>query len=267
VRGLAVLGNLSLDRIDGGPPTPGGGPFHCARMLRAIGRPAVVLAGCAAADRERLLPALARLGIPVVWHETPTTARFAIDYEGDARRMAVEELGGAWAPDIAGNDALAGTAWLHVAPLARSDFPPETLAALARGRRLSLDGQGLVRPSRTGPLELDPGLDPELLQHVSILKLAEEEALALLGETSEQALRTLDVPEVVVTLGPRGSIVLADGLAEHVPTRPVLDRDPTGAGDAFAVAYLLARSAGSEPPAAARWASSAVAGLLSGSLR
>jgi len=236
-------------------------------MLRALDRPATLLAGCAAADKPALLPGLARLGIPVVWQETPTTARFAIDYDGDGRRMVVEELGGAWPPAVAQTPAIAASSWLHVAPLARSDFPPATLAALASRRRLSLDGQGLVRPGRTGRLELDPDYEPELLRHVSILKLAEEEALALLGETGEQALRTLGVPEVVVTLGPRGSIVFADGLAEHVGTRAIRDRDPTGAGDAFAVAYLVARAAGSQPTAAARWASGAVAGLLDGKLR
>src|SRR5205823_623776 len=67
-----------------------------------------------------------------------------------------------------------------------------------KGRRLSFDGQGLVRPPRTGPLELDADYDPELLRHVSILKLAEEEA-AVLGDLS-----ALDVPEIVVTHGTRG---------------------------------------------------------------
>src|SRR5207302_10574848 len=140
--------------------------------------------------------------------------------------------------------------------------------ALARGRRLSLDGQGLVRPPRTGLLELDDDFDPEVLRHVSILKLAEEEANVLVGEPTERALRSLGVAEVIVTLGARGSIVFAEGLAEHVPTRPAAPgRDPTGAGDAFAAAYLVARAGSLTPPASARWASGVVAGLLSESLR
>jgi sugar/nucleoside kinase (ribokinase family) len=266
VRPVAVLGNLSLDRIGGATPTPGGGPFHCARMLRVLNRPALVVARCAAADRPLLLPPLIRLGVPVLWRDAPATAQFTIDYDGDERRMVVTTLGEPWtAADIAFAE-LRDVRWLHVAPLARSDFPPETIAALARGRRVSLDGQSLVRPARTGPLELDADYDPELLRSVSILKLAEEEALALVGDTSEQALRTLGVAEVVVTLGSRGSIVLADGLAEHVPVSAVPEANPTGAGDAFAAAYLVARVGGMQPPAAARWASGAVAGLLSGRL-
>ena len=115
---------------------------------------------------------------------------------------------------------LAGARWVHAGALARSDFPAETMAELARGRRVSLDGQGLVRPARTGPLELDADFDPEVLRHVTILKLAEEEAEALLGgEPTEDALRELGVPEVLVTFGSLGSLVLANGQLERVDAR------------------------------------------------
>jgi sugar/nucleoside kinase (ribokinase family) len=268
MRAVAVLGHLAIDRIEGSEPQPGGGPFHAARMLRVLQRPALLLVSSAAADKPLLLPPLVRLGIPVTWRESSATACFAMEYDGDRRRMIMDEIGDPWRPeDIAASRVLDDVGWAHVAPLARSDFPPETLAALARGRRLSLDGQGLVRPARKGPLELDADYDPAVLEHVSILKLAEEEAVALVGETGEQALRTLGVPEVIVTLGSRGSIVLADGLAEHVPARGIPTPDPTGAGDAFSAAYLVGRSNRLDPTAAARWASAAVAGLLSGRLR
>ncbi len=265
MRAVAVLGNLSLDRIDGGELRPGGGPFHAARALRSLNRPAIIVAAGAAADKALMLPPLVALGIPVLWRETATTARFSIEYDGDERRMVAEELGGPWRPQDLPEQALATVKWLHVAPLAGSDFPPETLAALARsGRRISFDGQGLVRPARTGPLELQADFDPELLRHVSILKLAEDEARVLVGEPTEQALRELGVAEIVVTLGSRGSIVFADGLAEHVPTNALTGPDPTGAGDAFAASYLVARAGGLSPTAAARYASGVVAGLLSG---
>jgi sugar/nucleoside kinase (ribokinase family) len=152
--------------------------------------------------------------------------------------------------------------------LARSDFPAATLAALARGRRVSFDGQGLVRPDRTGPLELDAAYDPEILRHVSVLKLAEEAARVLVGEPDGEALRSLGVPEVVVTLGSQGSLVLAEGRLERVAARPVDGEvDPTGAGDAFAAAYLVSRASGHAPAAAARRATAVVAGLLDGRLR
>jgi sugar/nucleoside kinase (ribokinase family) len=260
VRPLAVVGNLSLDRVDGGEPRPGGAPFHAARALRVLGRPALVAVKAADADRRRVLPPLVRLGLPVLWRAGASTATFAFSYHGDRRAMLVEELGPSWTvEDLRG---LERVEWVHVGALARSDFPAATLAALAHGRRkLALDGQGLVRPERPGPLVLDANYDPEVLRHVSVLKLAEDEAVTLVGEPTEEALRSLGVPEVVVTLGSRGSLVLADGTLQPVPARPV-DADPTGAGDAFLSAYLVSRAAGYAPVASARRATAVVAGLL-----
>lgn len=261
MRPLAVVGNLSRDLVDGGPPRAGGAPFHAARALRVLGRPALVGAKCADSDRDSLLTPLVRLGLPVLWRGGASTATFSFRYEGDRRLMEVKALGDPWT--IADLHGLERADWVHVGALARSDFPAETLAALARERRLSFDGQGLVRPARTGPLELDADYDPEVLRHVSILKLAEEEAQTLVGEPDEDALRSLGVPEVVVTLGSEGSLVLADGKLERVPARPVGGEiDPTGAGDAFAVVYLASRSTGHAPAAAARRATALVAGLL-----
>ena len=94
--------------------------------------------------------------------------------------------------------------WLHVGPVLRSDFPAETLAELAAGRRLSYDGQGLVRRPEPGPLAARRRLRPALLEHVSILKLAEEEAIAAAGSLEPAALAALGPREVLVTFGSRG---------------------------------------------------------------
>src|SRR5690242_21266651 len=134
--------------------------------------------------------------------------------------MTVDGIGDSWTPQDL--ERLGDVDWVHVGALAQSDFPPETLAALAEGRRRVLfDGQGLVRPPRTGPLELHGDYDPEVLRHVHVLKLAEEEAQVLIGEPDEAALRALGVPEIIVTLGSQGSLVYANGRLERVPAQPV----------------------------------------------
>ena len=262
---LAVLGNLTRDLAgDDRRPRPGGGPFHAARALRELGRDAVVLAKCAVADRPMLLPPLLALGVRTVWRGGESTATFRLRYSGDRRELDVLALDDSWGEhEVTGwiAEAVVGARWLHVAPLARSDFPPETLERLARGRRLSLDGQGLVRPARKGPLELDAHYDPAVLAGVAFLKLADDEAEVLLGEVSEESLRSLGVPEVAVTHGSRGATLLADGRVEHVATRPV-DGDPTGAGDAFCASYVAERAAGRPPLAAARRAASLVAAVI-----
>ncbi len=258
---LALVGNLSRDVVDGGPPRIGGGAFYAARALRAFGARASVLTRCSAADRAAFLPRIAAVGLPVRVLEGAATASFSFRYDGDQRIMQVDELGDPWRPeDVA---SVAPGAWVHVAPLLRSDFPAETLAALAHGRRLSLDGQGLVRSGTTGPLRLDSEFDPALLEHVSILKLADEEAEVLLGQVDEASVATLGVSEVIVTYGSRGSCVYAEGRAEEVGTLPVA-RDPTGSGDSFAAAYLAGRAAGHAPVPAARRATALVGALLAG---
>ena len=265
MRPLAVVGNLSLDRVDGGQPRAGGAPFHAARALRVLGRPALVAVKGADADRRLLLPPLVRLGLPVLWRGGETTAAFSFSYSGNVRSMIVDALGPVWSPaDLRG---LERADWVHVGALARSDFPPETLSALARDRRLSFEGQGLVRPARTGPLVLDADYDPDVLRHVSVLKLAEEEALTLVGGLDREALASLGVPEVLVTFGSEGALVLADGRLERVRAQAIgSEVDPTGAGDAFIAAYLVSRSSGYAPVPAARRASTIVADLLRGRL-
>jgi sugar/nucleoside kinase (ribokinase family) len=260
---VAVIGSLSLDSVDGDAPRIGGCPFYSARALRVLGTPAVIVTKCAAPDRQLLLPPLIRLGVPVVWQDSSASAAFSFRYENERRMMTVEAIADPWLPDEAVSH-LGSARWVHVAPLSRSDFPAETLAALARGRHVSLDGQGLARVPQIGPLTLDGDYDPEVLRWVSILKLSEDEAELLVDGYDERALARLGVKEVVVTLGSRGCIVFADGVAELVRSHAVPARDPTGAGDAFATAYLAARSGGAAPTAAARRAAALVTDMLSG---
>ena len=267
MRPVAVVGNLAIDFVEGAPERVGGGAFHCGRALRLLHTPARLVTKCAAADRARLLPPVAALGLPVSSQGGESTVAFGMTYDGDVRTMEVLTLGDPWTPEEARGwvgEALARVEWLHVAPLLRSDFPAETLRELARGRRLSYDGQGLVRPARTGPLVLDRDFDPELLRYISVLKLADDEAETLFGgEPSESDLQALGVPEVIVTQGSRGALVFSGGRTTHIPAQPLSGNvDPTGAGDAFSAAYLSARNGGHAPVPAARRAGALVAGLI-----
>jgi sugar/nucleoside kinase (ribokinase family) len=250
---IALLGNLSRDLVPGGGAKAGGGPFHGARALQRIRVPARIVARCAASDRLALLPSLVRLGTPVRYVPGEQTAAFSFTYDGDRRTMTIEGLGDTWLPadlpDVRGR-------WVHVAPLARNEWPAETLAALARRHRVSYDGQGLVRRAEVGPLQLDADYDPEILRHIWVLKLAEEEAEVVGDPTA------LGVREVLVTHGSRGSTIYCGGTKEYVPARAI-PRDPTGAGDAFVTAYIVARNAGFAPVGAARRATAVVASLLS----
>ena len=244
----------------------GGPPWYAARALRVMQQEAMVVAKCGESERRSYLRRLAALGLPVSLAAAGETTSFSFRYDAHGNReMRVETIGEPWSEGDEPERALRRVEWVHVAPLLRDDFPPETLERLARRRRLLLDGHGLVRTRRVGPLTLDAGFDLALLRHVSILKLAEEEARAILGGADLEELRELGVPEVVVTFGAGGSLVLTRDAAVRVKARPARG-DPTGAGDAFSVAYLSARAGGHRPISAARRASALVTALLSNRL-
>jgi fructoselysine 6-kinase len=257
VRGIAVIGNLSRDTINGGRPRVGGAPYHAARALRLLGGSSRIVARCAEADRRALVGPLATLGVPYTWLPAPSTASFEIRYSGEEREMVIGDAGAPWSPADA--RAVGRAEWVHVGGLTQADFPPQVLARLARDRRVALDGQALVRAAVTGPLVLDPAFDPAVLEHVTALKLNEEEVAALGGEDS---VSQLGVPELLLTHGSTGALVIARGTREHIPVRRIETADPTGAGDAFLAGYVWARASGHRPASAARHAATTAARVL-----
>jgi sugar/nucleoside kinase (ribokinase family) len=230
--------------------------------LARLGAAATATASCAEADRALLLPGLEAAGLQTSWLPSTVTTGFSFHYQGDERVMTVDAVGDPWSPARAVT-ATAGASHVHVGALLRTDFPPATLAALAEsGAAILIDAQGLVRRAEPGPLRED-GEIGDALRHVTILKLDEGEATALAGGTDVLALRALGVPEVVLTLGSRGSLVVTATSNDFVAATPVTAPvDPTGAGDSFAAAYLWFRADQCPPPEAAEHASRFVATLL-----
>jgi len=265
VASLAVIGHLSRDVVAGAAPRIGGGPWYAGRALRLLGDDAVLFAKCGDSDRAQWQRSLAAIGLPASLSTGGETTAFSFSYDAaGTRTMNVDVVGEPWGLDEPPAGLLRRVESVHVAPLLRSDFDAAALERLGSGRRLLLDAQGLVRVPKTGPLTLDADFDPDVLRHVSILKVSEREADVLTGGNRD-ALADLGVPEVVLTLGIRGSVVIVHGRAEEIPARPVDDAvDPTGSGDAFSAAYLSARTGGHAPASAARRATALVAALLLG---
>jgi sugar/nucleoside kinase (ribokinase family) len=259
---IAVLGHLTRDVVAGGDPRPGGGVFWSTRALARLGADASVHASCSARDRDALVPPLEAFGLPVTWHESSTTTEYHFHYEGDRRIMWQEAVGDPWSVERS-VEAAGDARWVNVCALTRTDFPPPTLAALARdGRQLLVDAQGLVRTARLGPLQRDEHIG-DVLGHIEVLKLNDDEARVLVGDAEPESLRALGVPEVVLTLGSRGAWVVTPDLMEHVPSVPVEGEvDPTGAGDTYSVTYVVQRAAGAEPVEAARAAAATVSAFL-----
>jgi len=247
----AIVGNLVLDVVAGAPERPGGMVWYCARALSEIEPDADVVLVCrsAAEDRDAVVPGLDAFGFPVHWQPAPTTTRFSFHYEGDKRIMELDALAEPWTPaDVEGwvGNVIGDATWVIVGALTRADFPLETMAALtARGHKLAVDAQGLVRHGKVGPLVSTGDIDRAVLGHITALKLNDEEAELLCGGTNEAALRSLGIPEVVLTLGSEGALIISGDVTTRVDAVPVEGPvDPTGAGDSFLLSYGAARERG-----------------------
>jgi sugar/nucleoside kinase (ribokinase family) len=264
--GLAIVGTTTRDLVDSGPARIGGAPYYAARALRAAGETAMIITRC---TEEELIAPIRDLGLPVAWHRTTRAATFALRYESGERQVSIVSLSEPWSLDDARrleHGALDRIGLVHLGALWRGEFPAEVAAELRAGRRLSLDGQCLVRPGRVGVVARAGKLDPALLAHVDVLHLAGDEALALGLSLDSASLARLGVSEVIVTLGEKGCALFVDGELLRVDATPVPDADPTGAGDGFMAVYLAARCRGLAPPVAAELATHAMHDLLAGAL-
>ncbi len=261
--GLTVVGNLAVDRVDGGPPSAGGCPAFALTALARLGAGGEVLTRRAPGDAPLFSGLRSPAGVGLTVLDASRTSGFELDYSGEQRTMRVTAIGDSWSAEQL---AAASTAWVHAAPLLRGEFP---LAALLRlstgGRRVSFDGQGLVRLAQLGPLRLDDHFDPGLLAALSVLKLADEEAavVARRGRFGLEDAQRLGVPEILVTFGSAGADLYCEGRRVRVtPSRRVAAVQSTGAGDMFAVTYAAARAGGVEPQRAAQAACELVADVL-----
>jgi sugar/nucleoside kinase (ribokinase family) len=270
VNGVTVLGNLAVDVINGAPPSPGGCASFAGVALAAADVPGRIVAMAAERDHALFDPLAEQLGELLRILPADRTSSFRLDYvDVDHRRMSVDAVGPVWgAAEVEAADP--DTTWLHLAPLLRTDFPAHTLAQLAaRGHRIVYDGQGLVRADQVGPLVVDRHFAPEMLSHLAVLKLAEDEAVIVAdGEFDASIAARLGVPEILVTFGSEGCDVYLDGSVVRVPAAWRVDGvQTTGAGDMFTASYALHRSAGIDPEGAVERASALVARELERRLR
>jgi len=149
---------------------------------------------------------------------------------------------GAFEPGI-----LEGAAFLHLTGITGAlsaecaEFLPwAAKAAHDAGVRVSYDVN--YRSRLWGP-SVARAATEALLPLVDVLFVGDEEATALWGWDGDKALDRLSSAgpgEVVLKLGARGCIALVEGGQLSSPGFPAHERDPIGAGDAFAAGYLAA---------------------------
>ena len=265
---LTLIANVALDRVNHGPWTCGGCPTFAPYAFARLQARGVVNAACADEDLARFRALEPNGSVSFRFKRAAATTRFDLNYSGefgDTRTMVLHTIGHTWSEaDVDGLEI--DSEWVHLAPLVRSDFPVASVARLAaRGHRVSYDGQGLVRVPQIGELTLDARYDPELLSHLAVIKLSEDETAVVASEHGrERALEKLsNVPELLLTHGSRGAEIRTGGTLSHIaPDRVVSDVQTTGAGDVFMIAYLIGRARELDPTAAATLGAKVAATML-----
>lgn len=186
--------------------------------------------------------------------EAPSgTAHIVVDDEGGNAIVVVPGANATVDHLAPGDEGLIASADVLLLQL---EVPLAAVVAGARAARAH-GVRTILTPAPARPLP------PELLAATDLLVPNEHEATALTGRTDprEAAVALLDsVPEVVVTLGPAGSLYAARGAEPlTVPAPAVTAVDSTGAGDTFVGA--LAVALGEERPLrdALAWAAAAAA--------
>ena len=110
------------------------------------------------------------------------------------------------------------------------------------------------------PSPMPSSVPKELLVNTDVLVINEGEMRAMIGDIAgdwylaEERLKALGVGSAVVTIGPRGAMVLDQGVT-LVPVVEVEVVDTTGCGDSFTGALIAALASGKDLVASAEFAS------------
>jgi sugar/nucleoside kinase (ribokinase family) len=246
-----VIGTVTKDIVPGGY-RPGGTVTYSSVTVQRLGLQAGIVTR---AESDLDLSPLTSQGILIASAPSPVTTTFENIYDGDHRIQYVRAVADPIRPtDIP--KAWCSAPIVHLGPLAQELdegivhlFPDSMIGVTPQGWMRQWDAAGRVSPKRWDRAE-------KLLPHADVLVISEEDVG---GDTRivDEYVRLTRI--VIVTNGWKGSTVYADGERRRVPPRRAsVEVDPTGAGDVFAAAFLVAlREQGN--PFRAAWFANVVA--------
>ena len=256
---LVLVGHLARDRQPDGALRLGGTITYAA--LLAIGhglRVGILTSAPADATQElrALIPAAEVVAIPA-----PTATIFENIYTSAGRVQYLRARATTLVPTDLPHAWRAAPITL-LGPIA-DEIAPDFAAAL-RGELRAATPQGWLRTwgadGRITPIPW--GSAATILPALTDLILSEEDLAIAAGDhngAKRVAAWAGQIPRVVLTDGLHGAALWTNGVRQHIPAFPVAEIDPTGAGDTFACAYLIALHRTGDPVAAVRYAHAAAA--------
>lgn len=270
-----VVGHVTHDRYRGGF-VAGGCAYYGAKVHEALGGQ-VRLATVVGEDFE-CYEALDDLEFVAV--EAGETTTFANYYPEDGPRFQILEARASDVPEgLVGRKGLDADV-VHLAPVCGEVDLAGWIGAVDASL-VAINVQGwlkepgeIVEPGRfeqmqsrgvDGPapriVETPWEVDDELLSAIDIACVSREDLLEQTGLLERLVDR---VWVVALTRGQEGARIFVDGRATDVGVVETDVEDPTGAGDAFAAAFVHQIGAGLEPVEAARWGAAAASIVIEG---
>ncbi len=248
---FVAVGHLTVDELPAGL-RPGGSVLYAGLMAHRQGlRVGLVTSYGPDFPRNVLPPEIDVVAVPA-----PATTRFALHYTPTGRTLTLRARAAALAPlHLPERFAEAGIAYL--APVA--DEVSADFAAAFPDAAVGVGAQGWCRRwDRDGRVSMRPWPDPApVLARAQALFLSSDDVAGW----ERQALQLYQqVPIGALTLAARGAILFVNGERYTVAPAPAAEVEPTGAGDVFAAAFLIAYNRSGDPHEAAAFA--AVAGAL-----
>jgi sugar/nucleoside kinase (ribokinase family) len=253
---LLSVGHVCHDRAPGGFVV-GGSVAYGSLTARRLGWEVAILSSAGPDfDGSRELP-----GVPVFVQPAAVTTCFVNEYEpGGTRRQTVtaraddirfEALPEAWhAPDALLLGPLVG----ELGGVSATAFDASCVGAIAQGYVRAIDSSGRVSAKDWERPERD-------LLGVHVLFLSQHD----LPDADRRARELLSlVPLVALTRGWRGLTLLTRDGVHEVPTLPRPEKDPTGAGDVFAAAFLVRYQETGDPLEASAFAACAASCAVEG---
>ncbi len=241
-------------RVDSLSFFPGGNATNFALAARALGADAALVA-CIGRDwaGERIAAAIQTAGLRARLRRAPgpsgmtiaitTTdgARHLITAPGANGRLRVSDVPRRWLTQAA-HVHRAGFWWAS----GLMGEPSRRLLrdAHRRGARTSLDiatdPEGWTEPRRDAVLRVLPEVDVFFGNEVEVIAVAGVSPL----KSAADRMRSLGVDEVVVHQGDRGATAFTATQVMSERAVPVVPRNPTGCGDVFNAAYVVALERG-----------------------
>ena len=216
--------------------------------LNMLGLDVAVITKVSKDQRSSLVGELERAGVNVRCHDSHQTTVFENIYSKRDRDSRVQKVKSVASPFSSEDIVETSASIFHIGPLTNEDVPAALLRETAlKDCTVSLDVQGFLRKTTRGKvIAVDWQDKARGLAYVDILKADQKEARILTGENHPERaalkLSEFGPQEVIITLGSRGSCILAHGEFYQIPASPVREVvDATGCGDTYMAGYLYKR--------------------------